>query len=128
MLNSYRCVAMIPAADFDRAKAWYEKLGFQPVADKSDESGAVYECGGGTQFNVYPSEFAGTGKQTVLGWEVPDVEVEKKELENMGVTFEEYDLPGIKTENGIATFGAWKGAWFKDSEGNILSVAEQRTG
>lgn len=124
MLNTYPCAAMIPAADFDRAKAWYEKLGFQAVADKSDEYGVVYECGGGTEFSVYPSEFAGTGKQTVMGWEVPDVEVEKKELENMGVTFEEYDLPGIKTENGIASLGGWKGAWFKDSEGNILAITQ----
>ena len=125
MLSSYRCAAMIPAADFDRAKNWYEKLGFQPVSEKTDEFGAEYQCGEGTTFGVYPSQFAGTGQQTVMGWEVPDVEAEKKELEGLGVTFEEYDLPGIKTENGIASLGGWKGAWFKDSEGNILAITQR---
>jgi catechol 2,3-dioxygenase-like lactoylglutathione lyase family enzyme len=125
MLNSYRCTAMIPAADLDRAKAWYEKLGFQAIQERSDEFGVEYQCGEGTAFAVYPSQFAGTGQQTVMGWDVPDVEVEKKELENQGVTFEEYDLPGIKTENGIATMGGWKGAWFKDSEGNILAITNR---
>jgi catechol 2,3-dioxygenase-like lactoylglutathione lyase family enzyme len=125
MLNSYRCAAMIPAADLDRAKAWYEKLGFQAVPELSDEFGAEYRSAEGTGFAVYPSQFAGTGQQTVMGWDVPDVEVEKKELENIGITFEEYDLPGIKTENGIATMGGWKGAWFKDSEGNILAISQR---
>ena len=125
MLNSYRCAAMIPAADFDRARTWYEKLGFEPVSDRTDDFGAEYQCADGTIFAVYPSQFAGTGQQTVMGWDVPDVESEKKELEGMGVTFEEYDLPGIKTENGIATMGGWKGAWFKDSEGNILAISQR---
>jgi catechol 2,3-dioxygenase-like lactoylglutathione lyase family enzyme len=125
MLKDCRCAAMIPASDFDRAKTWYEKLGFEPVADRTDEYGAEYECADGTRFAVYPSQFAGTGQQTVMGWEVPDIEVEKKELENLGVTFEEYDLPGLKTENGIAGLGDWKGAWFKDSEGNILAISQR---
>lgn len=125
MLNSYRCAAMIPAADLDRAKNWYEKLGFAPISERSDEFGIEYQCGDGTTFGVYPSQFAGTGQQTVMGWDVPDVEAEKKELENMGVTFEEYDLPGLKTENGIASLDGWKGAWFKDSEGNILAITQR---
>ena len=124
MLKDYACAAMIPAADFDRARNWYEKLGFSPDPERSDDNGAEYVCADGTRFGVYPSQFAGTGQQTVMGWDVPDVEAEKKELENLGVTFEEYDLPGIKTENGIASMGGWKGAWFKDSEGNILAVIQ----
>ncbi len=125
MLKDYPCAAMIPAADLDRAKNWYEKLGFSPDPNSTDDYGAEYACADGTRFAVYPSQFAGTGQQTVMGWEVPDVEAEKRELENLGVTFEEYDLPGIKTENGIATTDGWKGAWFKDSEGNILAISQR---
>ena len=49
-----------------------------------------------------------------------------KDLRNRGIKFEEYDLPGIKTVDGVAEMGEFKGAWFKDSEGNILSVTELR--
>jgi catechol 2,3-dioxygenase-like lactoylglutathione lyase family enzyme len=126
MLKSYKVAAMIPAADFDRAKAWYkEMLDLEPTPQsKDDPNGVDYICGDGTRFSLYPSQFAGTGQQTVMGWIVPDVEVEMKELSNRGVTFEEYDFPGLKTVNGIAEMGTTRGCWFKDSEGNILSLFE----
>jgi catechol 2,3-dioxygenase-like lactoylglutathione lyase family enzyme len=75
---------------------------------------------------VYPSQFAGTSKSTCMAFEVDgDLETAVKELRDGGVTFEEYDLPGLKTENGIAEIGGVKGAWFKDPDGNILAVAER---
>jgi catechol 2,3-dioxygenase-like lactoylglutathione lyase family enzyme len=128
MLKTYRCSTMIPAADFDRAKAWYkEKLELEPTPDSADDpNGVTYECADGTMFNLYPSSFAGTNQATVIGWDVTDIEVEKKELENRGVTFEEYDFPGLKTINGIADLGGEKVCWFKDSEGNILSLMTTR--
>ena len=49
------------------------------------------------------------------------------ELRNAGLTFEEYDLPGLKTEKGIATIQNTRGAWFKDPDGNILSLGETRS-
>jgi catechol 2,3-dioxygenase-like lactoylglutathione lyase family enzyme len=55
---------------------------------------------------------------------VRDVEATVAELRGKGVTFEEYDLPGLKTVDGIAELGGVRGAWFKDPEGNILSVVE----
>ncbi|MGH2691500.1 MAG: VOC family protein, partial [Actinomycetota bacterium] len=84
-----------------------------------------YQCAEGSGFSIYPSQFAGTGKQTVMGWQVPDLEVEMKELRDRGVKFEEYDLPGIKTVNGVAELGPEKGCWFKDSEGNTLSLFQR---
>ena len=124
MLKQWRVDALIPAADYERAKAWYkEKLDLEPTED--DPQGAWYQCAEGSGFSIYPSQFAGTGKQTVMGWQVPDVEVEMKELRDRGVTFEEYDLPGIKTVNVIAELGPEKGCWFKDSEGNTLSLFQR---
>jgi hypothetical protein len=55
---------------------------------------------------------------------VADVEAAVAELRGKGVSFEEYGLPGLKTVNGIAELGGSKGAWFKDPEGNILSVVQ----
>ena len=55
---------------------------------------------------------------------VADVEAAVAELRDKGVRFEEYDLPGLKTVNGIAELGGTRGAWFKDPEGNILSMVQ----
>jgi hypothetical protein len=74
---------------------------------------------------VYQSRFAGTAKSTCMRFEVEDIEVTVGELRARGIVFEEYDLPGLKTVDGIATHesGA-RGAWFKDPEGNILQIGQ----
>jgi catechol 2,3-dioxygenase-like lactoylglutathione lyase family enzyme len=122
MMSRYPLVATLPAADIDRARTWYEeKLGLVPV--KEFEQGLRYESGG-VNFELYPSSFAGTAQNTAAGFAVDDVEAAVDELAAKGVVFEQYDFPGLKTnEKGIATFGSESAAWFKDSEGNILSVS-----
>jgi hypothetical protein len=82
---------------------------------------AIFECGNGTRMELYqrgPSK----ADHTVATFEVSDIEEEVNALRGKGVNFEEYDMPGIKTQNGIATQGSVKAAWFKDSEGNILCI------
>jgi hypothetical protein len=59
-----------------------------------------------------------------MGWVTGDIDAEMQDLRSRGVVFEEYDFPGLKTENGIAATPAGKVAWFLDSEGNILNVSE----
>jgi catechol 2,3-dioxygenase-like lactoylglutathione lyase family enzyme len=125
VLNERACAAMIPASDFGRAKKWYaETLGFQPAFE--DPNGARFLCAEGTEFWVYPSQFAGTGKQTVLSFFTTEIEKDVAQLQDSGVTFESYDFPELKTdETGIASAGpGQRAAWFKDSEGNILSLFE----
>ena len=58
------------------------------------------------------------------GFQVTDVEAEVRDLRAKGVAFEEYNLPGLKTVDGIADAGGMKAAWFKDSEGNIIGLAQ----
>ncbi len=123
MLQEGQVFASIPAADFARAKAWYEeKLGLTPGREMP--GGALYECGDGTVFLLYETSFAGTGKQTVAGFRVSDLDKEMAELRSRGVEFEEYDMPGLKTVNGVAEMDGMRSAWFKDSEDNILNVGE----
>jgi hypothetical protein len=75
---------------------------------------------------LYPSQFAGASNVTVATWMVDDVDRVVDELSAKGITFEQYDFPGLKTdERGIADAGNVKGAWFKDPDGNILSVGQQ---
>ena len=122
MLSKGRAAAALPAADLGRAKKFYgEVLGLS--VKKENPDGVEYSCGGGTSVFVYPSSFAGTNQATAPGFEVDNIEATKKDLESRGVTFEEYDMPGIKTVNGLVTMpDGSQGGWFKDSEGNILSL------
>jgi catechol 2,3-dioxygenase-like lactoylglutathione lyase family enzyme len=124
MFSDQRGAAMLPASDYERAKKWYaDILGLKPVYE--DPNGAEYQTGGGTTFFVYPSQYAGTNQATAFGFLAQDLSAEMEELRSKGVTFEEYDIPGVKTENGVADFGnGERGAWFKDSEGNIISLFE----
>jgi hypothetical protein len=88
-----------------------------------DPGGIIYRSGD-AYFSLYPTEFAGTAQHTLGAFMVRDVEATVADLRGRGVTFEDYDLPGLKTVDGIADLGGIKGAWFKDPEGNILSVVQ----
>ncbi|HEX2309043.1 MAG TPA: VOC family protein [Jatrophihabitantaceae bacterium] len=117
--------AMIAVEDLDRAKEFYSgTLGLVPWDERAG-SGIRYEMRGGTWFLVYQSRFAGTAQSTCMRFEVEDVHATVKELRERGVVFEEYDLPGIKTVDGIAEHpsGA-RGAWFKDPDGNVLQIGQ----
>jgi catechol 2,3-dioxygenase-like lactoylglutathione lyase family enzyme len=115
--------AYIPVRDVPRARAFYEgTLGLQP--GEEIEGGVAYEFANGTSAFLYQTPNAGTSKASQAFWQVDDLESEVAELRRRGVTFEEYDQPGVKTTNGIATSGTTKAAWFKDTEGNILAIVQ----
>jgi catechol 2,3-dioxygenase-like lactoylglutathione lyase family enzyme len=124
MLPNSPVSAQLPASDFERAKRFYqETLGFKIVTQFG--GGARFDAGNGTFFWVYPSEFAGTNQATAAGFDVDDVEKSVEELAGKGIKFEQFDLPYGKTdERGIADFGEWKGAFFKDTEGNIIALGQ----
>jgi catechol 2,3-dioxygenase-like lactoylglutathione lyase family enzyme len=120
-----KLVVTLPAADIDRARAWYaDKLGLKPV--ETLENGDTWYESGGSRFLVYQSQFAGTNQATAAGFEVDDFEAAMTELKGRGVRFEDYDFgDDFRTVDGVFTApdGA-KIAWFKDSEGNTLGVNE----
>lgn len=122
MLSQLEAAAVLPARDLNRAKAFYrDKLGLEPAEEREGE--LRYRTPAGATVLMYETENAGTARNTALLWVTPDVQSEVGRLREAGVVFEEYDLPGLKTEDGIATTGSERAAWFKDSEGNILCVA-----
>jgi catechol 2,3-dioxygenase-like lactoylglutathione lyase family enzyme len=112
----------IPAKDLEGTRRFYEDvLGLEIV--RESPTGITYRSGD-AYVVLYPTQFAGTAQHTLGGFLVEDIEAAVADLRSKGVTFEEYDMPGLKTENGIATADGQKGAWFKDPEGNILSLAQ----
>ena len=123
MLQKSPMFAYIPAKDVNRARRFYEdKLGFKP--GKEEAGGVVYEFADHTACFLYPTPNAGTSRASQAFWHVDNVEREVAELKARGVTFEEYDMPGLKTVNGIMTGGGGKAAWFKDTEGNIMAIVQ----
>lgn len=124
MLANAPVHAILPAVDLDRARKFYEeKLGLKAIrVDPEPAPGVMFEAGKGTALYVY-KRAATKAEHTVAAFIVDDVEATVKELKAKGVVFEEYDMPGLKTVNSIVTMGLIKGGWFKDTEGNILGVA-----
>ena len=126
MLKHAPVVPYIPATDVARARKFYEeRVGLVPKQEIA--GGVVYECGKSSWIFLYQSIGAGTSKASQAFWQVADVEAEVGALRARGVVFEEYDLPGLKTVNGIATGGGSRAAWFKDSEGNIMALIQSMT-
>jgi catechol 2,3-dioxygenase-like lactoylglutathione lyase family enzyme len=124
MLSGSQVIAYVPVSDLPRARKFYEgTLGFKPL--ETNEAGVMYESGKGSKFFAYKSAGAGTNKASTAFWDVANIEAEVADLRKRGVVFEEYDTPGYATVNGIATGGGAKSAWFKDTEGNILAIAQR---
>ena len=124
MFETLRATPTIAVSDLERAKKFYgETLGLKVKDERAD--GVRYEAGGGSLVLVYPSQFAGTAQSTYMGFDVDDVEKAVGELRERGVVFEEYDMPGLKTVDGIAEIEGVKGAWFKAPDGNILSIGQE---
>jgi len=114
--------AKLPARDVERARAFYaDKLNLSPFGE---DSGHLFYEVGGSHFMVYPSGGAASGTHDQIGFLVEDVEATVARLRSNGVIFEEYEPPGASVTDGIMDFGGVKAAWFKDSEGNQLSVVE----
>jgi catechol 2,3-dioxygenase-like lactoylglutathione lyase family enzyme len=116
-------LATIPARDLDGTRRFYEDvLGAEVVMEST---GGIFYRSGDSLFSLYPTEYAGIAQHTLGAFMVRDVEATLADLRAKGVTFEDYDMPGLKTVDGLAEMDGLKGAWFKDPEGNILSVVER---
>jgi catechol 2,3-dioxygenase-like lactoylglutathione lyase family enzyme len=126
-LSDQRVGAVVAVSDLEAAKRFYEnQLGLKPA--DSQEQSVAYPCADGTALFVYESpENAGRNPATGAGWEVDDLDATMSELAARGVVFEQYDQPGIKTDQrGVFDAGAFRAAWVKDPDGNTLAMTERR--
>jgi catechol 2,3-dioxygenase-like lactoylglutathione lyase family enzyme len=134
MLENGSVAARLPAQDLARARAFYaDKLGLEPVEER--DGGLRYVCAAG-EFALFESTGTASGHHTQMAWEVEDIDATVRELRARGVVFEEYDSPGLETVDGIADIdgnypskgSGERGAWFRDSEGNVLGIGQPLRG
>jgi catechol 2,3-dioxygenase-like lactoylglutathione lyase family enzyme len=132
MLERGDVATRLPAQDLERARRFYaEKLGLEPAEERP--GGLRYRCRSG-EFALFQSAGGPSGDHTQMAWDVDDIDTAVNELRNRGVVFEEYDLPSLRTINGIAEVeGNYpskggtgeRAAWFRDSEGNVLGIGQR---
>lgn len=123
MLGKADATAMIAVKDIDRARKFYEDtLGLETTDAMGGE--VLTMKSGDTTINVYRSKFAGTNQATALTFDVADITAEVRELKDKGVFFEQYDLPGLERQGDLYVAQGMKTTWFKDPDGNILSLFE----
>jgi catechol 2,3-dioxygenase-like lactoylglutathione lyase family enzyme len=123
MLSEVSAVATIGVKNLEAAKDFYEKkLGLSPVSSGGPSEEVQMYKSGTTMVELYHSEYAGTNKATALSWVVSDISKEVDELKNQGISFEHYNFPDLKMEGDIHVMGEMRAAWFKDPDGNILSL------
>jgi catechol-2,3-dioxygenase len=122
MWDSAYAEATLPAKDLDRARTFYaDRLGLNPT---SEDRVGVHFVVGGTRFRLFRSGGTASGAHTQLAFVVSDLRELVDELKSRGLEFETYDYPNPKTVDGVADLGYARAAWFKDSEGNLLGVAQ----
>ena len=123
MLKDCPVVPYIPVSDLGRARKFYEHVvGLVPLRETG--AGVVYAGANGSSIFMYVSANAGTSKASQAFWQVTDLVAEMTELRARGIVFEEYDFPGFKMMNGVATGGGAMTAWFKDTEGNTMALVQ----
>jgi catechol 2,3-dioxygenase-like lactoylglutathione lyase family enzyme len=114
--------ASLATSDASRAKDWYaQHLGWTPTQEYV--GGLVYSIGGAA-LSVYETQYAGTAKNTVAVWQVPEVAPALTALRARGVAFDDLEVGGLRTVDGILTDpDGYRNAWFRDADGNVFALA-----
>lgn len=129
-LSEAHVATRLPAQDLDRARRFYaDKLGLQPSEVRP--GGLLYRCSGG-EFALFESTGSSPGTFTQLAFQVDDLDATVAELKSRGLEFEQFDMPELRTVNGIVEVpGNYpskgtgeRAVWFRDSEGNLIGMGQ----
>jgi catechol 2,3-dioxygenase-like lactoylglutathione lyase family enzyme len=125
MLGDYPIDVVLLAPDLDASRDFYrDKIGLQIVTESPNA--VTFKCGSGNQLAVSKSTLGTADEQTQAAWRVTDLEEEIAILRSRGVEIQEYDLPGLKTVDGIADIGFARMAWFIDPGKNCVGIMQLR--
>jgi catechol 2,3-dioxygenase-like lactoylglutathione lyase family enzyme len=122
MLPDSSLVAFLPSADLDRARTFFESVLELPLVEQTPFA-CVFSCRGTTLRVTDVGEYR-PAPFTVLGWEVPDIVETCERLASRGVMFERYSELEQDRRGVWTTPGGDYVAWFKDADGNVLSITE----
>jgi catechol 2,3-dioxygenase-like lactoylglutathione lyase family enzyme len=125
MLGSSQCAATVAVRDLAAARRFYQDtLGLKMGPELGPDTFAC-EAGNGSMILVYQRPNHEPSAATILSFQVDDLDAQLADLGGRGVMFEDYDIPGVKTENHVAALpDGGKVAWFTDPDGNIISLAQ----
>jgi catechol 2,3-dioxygenase-like lactoylglutathione lyase family enzyme len=125
VLDACKISAVVCSTDLARSQEFYEtKLGLT-LSPETIPNHLLFEGADGTSLLVYGRPGPSLADHTQVRFWSSDVEADVRELDERGVTFEEYDFPTLKTVGHIATTaGIGRSAWFKDPDGNTLSLEQ----
>jgi catechol 2,3-dioxygenase-like lactoylglutathione lyase family enzyme len=125
VLGDHPIHPVLLATDLAATREFYhDKVGLEILMENDDA--IVFRCGNGTQLDVTRSTVGTADEQTQVSWEVPDLRAEVAELRSRGVKVEDYDMPGLKTEDGIADLGFALFAWIVDPGKNALGIMQPK--
>lgn len=124
MLGESNISAVLAVKDLTKAKDFYSNV--LGLNYQGDEGGGLQYTSGKGRLLVYESKYAGTNQATAAGWTVNDLGPVVEGLKAKGVSFEHYDMPGVTREGDIHVMGNMRAVWFKDPDGNILAIDEEK--
>ena len=128
-LGAYPMAAVLRAEDLDRAVKFYKEVLGLADGVGSGPGSAMLEAGAGSMVMIYERPGMEAPSNTTLTFGIPADQFDSlaEELKGKGIVFEDYNMPeiGIETTNGVAEMDGNKAAWFKDTEGNIVTIRER---
>jgi catechol-2,3-dioxygenase len=123
MLGNHPIDVMILGTDLAVSREFYgDRLGLEVLIETEDF--LTFRCGGDSRLVVTRSSTGTSEPQTKASWRVTDLVAEVAELRSRGVEVQEYDEPGLKTDDGVADVGFALAAWLVDPHGNSLGLLQ----
>lgn len=124
MLSGSVTTTILQVSEASTAVTFYrDRLGLDYVG-RNSQGQEIFALGAGASLALMPGPAATPTGRTEISFEVSDIAAEIQDLRKRGVTFADYDLPGLKTVEHICVLSSEKAAWFEDPDGNVLCLHE----
>ena len=124
MLSGSVVTTILQVSEAALAVEFYrDRLGLDYVG-RNSEGQEIFALGGGASLALMPDPGATPTGRTEMSFEVSDIGAEIEALGERGITFADYDTPGLKTVEHVCVLGSEKAAWFEDPDGNVLCLHE----
>ncbi len=121
-LATKHVTTMLPITDADRARSFYGTVLELPYQGTNTEGSLIFELAGGAGLGLMLRPAGTQSPHTAISFDVDDISATIAELQSRGATFDDYDLPDLKTVDHVCVLGSERAAWFRDPDGNVLCL------